>query len=432
MISFNSKDDILQFPNEIFEEILHYVPNFKEVSLTCKRFYEISCIVHKVTLKLQMNQFDKLQLDDDELYDSMLQSSRKFDKLKIENKAFRFNKKLSQLQVNRLAKVIDRFNSNIKTFEIIWIQAESNFVQLLNTMPHLTKITLNHVMTRDITHEQINLPKLREIESIGSSVATLDMFKSLTPNVLKKLKASFPMFQLLHSEETKLFENQQNIEELEVHSIFLRILNTRTYRLLDLNTLKLSLLEIQRGGGMMTTFFKAPLDGVIEGQDHLKTFKCFTKLEENKLKLICNYLKSLEILAIECDGIQSEEFADIVKLKNLKQLHLCWCFDGFPDKVNKSLLTIKSESLTELSLSCNMVNEYFEKSLIASTLISIATNCPQLKCIRFSPYFKVFGIGAMLQKFPKIEFVDHDNKRITWNKEESKLYARNLRRVKSD
>jgi hypothetical protein len=360
-------------------EILSYVPNHKPVTLTCKTFNEIICEYKVFVLKFIAKRKDTKHfaelLDNDEIFHSMMQSSRRFNSLSIINKKFDQFCEFHGVRLERLAQIIERFGKNIKELSLHYIKLPLNFIELLNNMPLLQKIKLVYIKVNDATsmvEGKLKLFKLKKFEGRFCSIEAFNIFNNLPNGVLQEL--TLTCGKDTTNSTTQLFSNQPNITKIIAHPEYTKLFNW--------SQTKLKWLEVCNGENLAT---------ILEGQNEIEYLAC-SKVNQSMLNLICNSLKSLTELRLQI--IDKEALPNFLKLRKLKKLSINFFFKT---NNNSFLSFIRSNSVEKLRVSNGGIG------LKELTIVQLSLNFPKLKELNFHEKVSIKNSFKILQNFPNLE-----------------------------
>lgn len=385
--------------------ILLNVPNHHQLSFVCKTFHEISCDFKYFDLTIRANRVIDPRtdpevpvpwklLDIDDIFHSMLKSTRRIKTLKISGNYSQRSGVINEHRSQRITEIIRHFGKYIKKFEVKKFTVPYNIIKLLNCMPNLEDISLQDCFypERGIDDENVRLElkKLRELGSIYCCRNVLNIFKTLPPGVLRKvwIYQDDPTYDNV---SFKLFKSQKNIEDLEISCDYAD--------LIDFEKLKLVSLEMIDEKPEVDNFRK-----ILKSQHALKVFKtCCWPFDDIDMKNICNELRSLEALELKIDesdsDVSSNMFATIFKLGKLKTLMLN--FGGSDsEKRNEIISFISHESLSKLHLEC----DEFE-SLSSAAAAQLGTNLPKLNQLKAQDA-SINVLSLIVQHFQNLEYLE--------------------------
>lgn len=324
----------------------------------------------------------------------MMASSRHIKRLYIDRGIDICWWKLNDPEDKRLRQLVKRIGFDVKELTMTGVQISTKFIHVFELMPNLEKITFSKVHDHyENNGVVLNLPKLKEIICTTSSryeVLFLEMFNNLPPGILRKLRFMMTQMTQIYSPTFGpikiLFENQHNIEDIEIHGLMTDFLNFKKFKL---NTLKL-----QHSCGI-------ELAKIIKGQQEMKKFDSDYGIQSGDLKMICNELKSLEYLKISAFEVEDNEFTYLWRLKKLKKLNFNLnYFTGNDDHLNECLSLAESESIQELDLDCD------NKTLTGFTLTHLGINMPSLKHFRLRSKSGISELNSIVQHFQNLESLE--------------------------
>lgn len=395
-------------------EVFSYIPDHLAISAVCKKFYEISCVIKAFRLRLISmvdNEVDNLsenislsiynravygvinQLNNVEVFDSMMNSNRKIKCLEI-SANFNYNNsnmKFSNLQNKHLVQVLQKFGDGIVELQMAGVEVSQNLFKFLDLMPNLEKIVFFMVTARpNVKISELQLIKLSDITCVSCCQHVFRIFDQLPPSVLHKIKIG--QREHINHETTKLFKNQISIKEVEV--------SENLVNLVDWKQLKLTSLHLHP--------LKFSMARIIENQNELTSLTA--TINQNELKYLCNSFMLLEKLEISVSETYAVEFSEISNLKNLKKFHVTFSI-GNNRTVNDSLKLLQTETLTSFDLKCNRVK------VLPTTISQLGINCPNIRNFKvnsnsspnltiniFESFQKLEGLNFSTQSFQPMVF----------------------------
>jgi hypothetical protein len=400
---FTFQENILQLPVEMIAEILSYVLHHCSVSMTCKKFHEISCGSKFLQLKFCTEGYSYSAksytrfLEDDRTFRSIMKSSRRFNRLKMSDDSDDRPDAVKVLRLKRLAKVLQRFGNDIKEVDFGSIEFPPNIVDLLNFMPNLKKIRLEGIYYYEdtiINKGELKLHKLKQFESHYCGHKVLQIFNQLPSGVLQEILLG--EIRDLNTNSTKqetdvipkLFINQHNIKKVNT--------SLQYTGFLDWSGTKIKLLCTSPDHDEQHT--KELLVRLLTGQDEMEQFYCHY-VDLLLLKPIIGELKSLEELHIITRKPCVEGIPELSKLHKLKTLDI-QCHDHInppsPNIISFLNLT-RNSSVEELKVYCKLV------SLPDFTIIQLSVNFPSVKELTLHSKSTINVINTILQNFPNLE-----------------------------
>lgn len=318
-----------------------------------------------------------------------MNSRRRIFRLSVEGSFIRKYRKFNGFQTERLSSIVHNFGLCVKQLYLSSIELSNELVSTLNLMPNLEKICLLYIEDTGIADKDVklNVHKLAELESMGSSESVLRVFNLLPSGVLRKIKLH--QFESLSSSDgaTKLFENQSNIKEIHLDKRFHQLVD---FQLLKLTTLKLS--------------DKVKLETTVKGQNEIVELCLLGGVENGDLKLISIELKALQDLKAVVDGTLSAEFDYFSKMKNLKKLDIGWYSEYQNiENVSESLSFLHQNSLVELKLHCCL-------PLTEAILVALGTSAPMLMNLHLHTNSPLNILNTVIRYFINLEVLEFENR----------------------
>jgi hypothetical protein len=369
-------------PDEMMAHILKFVPDHNAVREVCRRFNDISCRMKffKIQLKSQWNGSYAEILQDDQTFKSMLTSQRRMSAIEISSESYE-DTVITDEQKERLMQVVKYFSENVKHFELSGKVLTPLVLEILDLLPNVKKITLENVgeMIGEVSKgSEMNLQKLREIESSGCSANVLRYFSNLPSGVIRSLKLLTKDSSPEPDPTIELFKNQHSIKEV--------VTSTKLVKLINFRHMKLRMLTLKGP--------KLQLSGVINGQSEM-TKLVLDGIVENDLILICNELKSLKELEISAVESQSFEFVRLSKLSKLELFKLSFTKIENP-ALNERLSFLQSRSLLSLDIYS------YHNELLLPSIESLGLNCPKLQKLKITSRSLLDIINPIVDFFPSL------------------------------
>jgi hypothetical protein len=374
---FTFQEHILDFPTEILELILKQTSNFFTISQTCTTFYDVSCNVKFLKLNLVI-----WWLNNDAIFHSIMSSNRRLKHFKI--KAGRDNTDLlTELRVERLKQIIEKFGKNITEFEMIDIkfnpeEEESQktvIIQMLKLMPNLETVDLPFIPGfASIGFIKCKL-KLHKFKSLKSD----ESFDQLPPGVLEEVEL-FGDYK--NHKGGLLFPNQHNIKKITTEMMFINRFEWKNLKLKSLDF-----------GAIVSR------EHILNGQDQMETFKTSSLVtNQTSFETICKELKSLVELNIIRLQVDPRIFFELWKLQNIKVLKIDKIV-GSVVGVNSFLSHLESTSLEKLQLCSDFLTE--------QTINQLAVNMPNLKELNLLELnTSINAVNSIIQNFPNLEILE--------------------------
>lgn len=286
------------------------------------------------------------QLDNDEIFRSMINSERQFDTLLIDTC------RVTELdQFWKLKTICYKYGPMIENFT--WESCKmtkTEIVSLLNFMPGIKALSVIAWSLQNELYEEpvpdLNLPALETLKITRSDKSTIDFFTTFVPtNTIKDLN--------LQSDPEDFLLQQQSLQKLELH---VDALKPQHLSNMQLQQLKLKLRRYRDEEG------ESNIREVIDGQPsltHLDLISCEGCFDGDNeaFEAVCS-LEKLVSLKLNIDDLSSETFVEhFGKLKNLKVLDLESVEHNFTPVVAviDELSRIKMTKLEELKLYLNDV-----------------------------------------------------------------------------
>lgn len=328
----------------------------------------------------------EVNLADEDIYDSILQSARKIEVLSIEG-----DRGENMIQP-RLLNVIGHIGEHVKELHLSETSVtKQEIVDIFNLMPNLEKLEIFKVDCKELKASpgiEIRLHKLKELAVEFSTGKILKVFDRLLDNVLEKLT----LVDLSQLETTgNHFQNQLNIRHFDSslysHSNSIHL----DWEQIKLKTLKLNSSDVIN------------YQPILNRQDEMTHLSISVyQLDHSMINLICVALKSLEELKIKSRF--EERFVDISQLQtleNLKELSLT-------KHSEETLKTLKSNSLQ--GLRCFYFSE--------ESFQILSANCPNLRSLQLYRRNALFNVGKFLSHLPELEKISCDITMLTYKKDE--------------
>jgi hypothetical protein len=399
-VSFHFQINILDFPDQILTEILTFIPDQFTISQVCRRFYKISCEIKSFKVKFLSVVCDRdenltesispsiynrvvkgniKELDDDEIFNSIVNSGRKLDSLElcVKSNYHNSNIKLSLVQNRRLILILQRFGYEIKELKVSSVDFHQNVFKILNLMPNLVKIEFFMVTVQaNLKEVDLNLQSVGELICMSCGHYVFKVFDCLPGNVLKTIRIS-QQEDVVH-EASKILRNQASIEGIEVDG--------NLVNLLDWKHLKLNSLRINS--------YDCPVVKILELQDELKHLSA--SINHSDFKFLCLNLQVLENLEISVSEALIYEFSDLSKMKNLKSLFVSWK-RGNNRTINESLKLFTSGTLLNLEIECLKVK------ILPTTVSLLGKNCPNVKSIKVKSNSSLSLKKNIMESFQNLE-----------------------------
>ena len=319
----------------------------------------------------------------------LINSKRRFKALTIDG-FYQESTAMNDCEISeRFMKVVEHFGCHIKQLTVKYVHV-SNVMKILNLLPNLEKIFLNRISDFKFVNNRTcdnnkNLYKLKEIKSSFCNASVMNIFKILPAGVLRKIDMTLHDFINTSTDdhEVKLFENQQNVIEVETTE---RIAKTMNFENMKLKELKL--------------WGENDLSRILNNQNKIKKLE-LGSIKTGDFKIIYRNLTSLQDLKVgHAENISSHEFTELFKLKKLRKLSLE--FDEIvQDELNFSLSVANCENLIEMSL------EFLSPgvSITESTFAQLGKNLPQLKTLNVNSESPLNSLNVIFQHMQSLKFL---------------------------
>jgi hypothetical protein len=396
-------------------EILSFVPEHHSVSMTCKKFHEISCDTKFFKLQLFTN---SLELHTNygftrfiDTFQFLMRSNRRFNRLFIRDS----RNKSSALHYERLGQVLQQFGKDIKQADIGAIEFPPNIVDLLNLMPNLEKIDLVEIGIHEntiIKEGELKLHKLKQFSSSDCGLKVLQIFNQLPPGVLQEITLNRFWHEKSTSAEVsidvpKLFNNQHSIKRVGIPS--------ECIEFLDWSQMKLKSLKIYSNTKKDN---KKLVEKVLEGQDEMK--ELHFNGDPSILNPIIKELKSLVKLEIETRNLSTIGLPELSKLSKLKSLEFECYNNNNPADIISFLNFTRNSGVEKLEVYCRLGFPEF-------TISQINVNFPSVKELTLQSKSSINVVNTILQSFPNLEILHFDPDRVA---NEAYIYQEDLKHQK--
>ncbi|CRK96467.1 CLUMA_CG009966, isoform A [Clunio marinus] len=292
-------------PNEVLLHVLKFVDNRKNVALTCKKLYSVTCTIDRNTFPLRITT-EKLS---GENFNSILNSERQFDEFTIDT-----CKVLTLEQYWNLKAISFKYGENIKRF--IWESCKLSKVEILSLLqflPNLESFSAIHWNLKLEVYEEsfskLELRNLTELKIEKCDQATIDFFTEfLDKNTLKILD--------IQGDPTSILNAQQSIKNLTLN---VDSLNSQCLRNIKLSNLTIKMRRYK------DDLERSTIQSIIENQPDLITLDlincgCFDE-DSAAFEAVCK-LKHLKAFSMNIDGLSAmtfnEHFPNLNQLKSVE------------------------------------------------------------------------------------------------------------------
>lgn len=304
------------------------------------------------------------QLDNDEIFHSIINSERQFDTLLVDT--CRLNK-LDQFW--KLKTICYKYGPTIEKFS--WESCKmtkTDIVSLLNFMPGITTLSIGAWSLQCELYEEpvpdLNLPVLDTLKIIRSDKATIEFFTTFLPkNTIKDLD--------LQCDPEDFLINQQSVRKLQ---LTVDIFNPQHLSSMELVQLKLKLRRYKVNDGRSLIHEVICRQPNLTNVDLMSCEGCFDG-DNEAFSAVCD-LDKLICLKLNIDDLSSDAFVEhFGKLKNLTSLELESVEHNYAPVVAviDELSHIKMTNLEELKLYLNDVG------VVLDRVERIGRNFPKLR-----------------------------------------------------
>lgn len=357
--------------------------------MVCKKFNEIATPTRFYGLELCS--------DDEDFFESIMKSKRRVKRLSISSNKFQPS------GLDRLTQVIKNVGKDVKILKVYHIVLPRNFVELLNLMPNLEKITFFEVRESEkfFVMGNLELRELKKVRILSCQPKIFVFFNYLPPGVLKKL--CFTRSDDDFDSSDKFFMNQNNIREIKADEVLAKCFEWS----------KVKLKEIVLTG---KEFPNHVMEKVLMGQDELETATIFNKISEFSFNLICNELKSLVALTIFDIPKAIDRRPNFSNLHNLKFLELTLSSTSeISDKYfNSFLSSLRNKSLENLRLKFEAYSMGIHLTVL--TMTQVGLNLPLIKNLFIDSQSPIDSINAIIKNCENLEDLE-------WRSHNSEIYT---------
>ncbi|CRK91670.1 CLUMA_CG005319, isoform A, partial [Clunio marinus] len=370
-------------PDEIFFHIFQYVniSSRKTVSLVCRKFYELICIVERDCHPLDLSY---QQICDGDIHDSIVNSFREFEDLTINLKHCRV-----VINIENILDVMVKFGGRIKRFKL-WcsIQSESSellewqLIKILNCLPNVEDLTLRNICVGGRSSDddsELNMHKLRNL------MIDYCMFDS--PNILNKIPKDTVR---------DLIFTFEPVDETSYQQFFNKQTKIRKLEIFENDQINFSHLELEH----LKISSNINLPVVLRQQPKLRYLDFAITWIDNEIFTAMCELKDLEVAKMLIDQVSCHVFKSLKGMFKLKELRL------------DSHCSYDGGYLLELSMMQFLQIEKFtllfsERKISQEILIQLSQNFRKLKHIEFLNR-SISIINTLLEYFPNLESILFD------------------------
>lgn len=301
----DENSDILDLPDHILLKVISFLDVTVDLSLTCKKFYQLVCFSSRNNIPLNLCYKD---LCDPLTFMSVINSERQFNELIINLCNCQL---LTDIFFNRIVNLLKKYGSKIKQLTI-WNSIQSKptemspsmLYEILSLTSNVEKFTFRNIYvsdTEDVYGDELDLHKLRILVLDYVLINSAKVLLKIPENILTELTFTFEPYNEVEFQE--FFNRQANIKKLEIFE------NDK----IDFSHLRLEHLKISSN-------INFPL--MIQQQPNLKYLDfAITWVNDETIEEVYK-LKHLEVLKTLIDLISTRVFKGISDLSNLKELRL--------------------------------------------------------------------------------------------------------------
>lgn len=328
-----------------------------------------SCLISQFSLKIE---------DDDEKFDSIINTGRYFDEINL------LNLTTTESHVTKkMNEILDKFGSDIKVMSIHnSTLPESHLIEMLNHLENLEKldfydVTYNSTEKDDI---KLNLPQIKSFEmQLCNLIIPRTLFR-IPPNTLECL--SIHNCVLDKRSISQILDSQKNLKVIEFDPYCV-----------DANLM--APLQLKK----LTLLSKRNAISIIKTQPHLKYLNLTRALiGDDEFLDICK-MRHLESLELWVDIISYEILDNLMNLRNLKELSVS--YDRLVVEYMTKLSTIFLPNITKLKI------EFPKLKIHPEHFIAISVNCPNIQHLVIKCQ-SIGVIGTILQYFRNIKTLSFD------------------------
>ncbi|KAG5669384.1 hypothetical protein PVAND_017271 [Polypedilum vanderplanki] len=375
MNSSESSINILHLPNEILIKILKLSENNKNISMTCKRFYDLVLQIEEknstvfIDYRFSLNPFYDL--------DNSLQNSSSINFYYHINSEIEYMKNFEE----KLEYFLQNFGHKIKIFTVN--REIENFVtKFLPLMPNLEEL---------LFFVSIKLEKPK-IEKFHLKLKKLIIWNYIELEKLEifsfdELEIKISSFGIKNKEIVKFLKRNKNLKHLKLYENRFNMNIAEALKFLKLETLEL--------------FFdydpRQKLQNCLKNQKNLKELS-IKEISKEILTAICDNMKFLEKLNFEiCENFPAKNLRKISKLENLKFLKINSELD---DDQLLELSDLKMENLTSLDIKISR-----KVQLTTQKIEKLSENFKLLSffAIFYNSTIKLETVGKIFENFNNLE-----------------------------
>lgn len=297
--------EIFELPEEILIKIIKYVNSPAELSLTCKKFYQLVCYSFRNEIPLRLCY---KELCDTAIFNSVIWSARHFDELTLN---FCNCQVITDIFFQRIVMLLKKYGSTIKKLTV-WNSLQSKptempqhmLYELLRHTPHIEEFIFRNIYISEnieVIGDELDLHKLRKLVLDYLLLNSARVLLKIPENVLNELTFTFEPYN--ENEFQEFFDRQRNIRKLEIFEN-----DAISFDHLELDHLKIS------------SNINFPL--MIQHQPKLKYLDfAITWINDDTIEEVFK-LQHLEVLKTLIDLISLRVFRGLSDLCTLKELRL--------------------------------------------------------------------------------------------------------------
>ncbi|KAG5672480.1 hypothetical protein PVAND_002607 [Polypedilum vanderplanki] len=373
--------EIFCLPDEILMNIIGFIVNSNNLALSCKRFYQLVCYSTRNSIPLELTCAD---IDDEDIFKSVMNSSRQFIDLTINLK---YSAVLENSTYEKIISILKKYGDSLEIFKI-WSSIQSkpvemNESQLYNIFSHIPNTydcTLrNIVITQNdeiYKEKELNLYKMKKLVLDYCMINSASIFNKIPSNVIHDLVFTFEPYDERNFQE--FFYRQSKIVKLELYE------NDKiNFAHLQLEHIKIS----------SNIDYKV----MIEQQPNLQYIDfAIAWVNEVTFVEVCK-LKNLQVLKTLIDLISCKTFKHLQNLISLKELRLD-SHSSHDMGYLQELSMMRGMQLEKLTLLLN------ERKISPEVILQFANNFHYLKQIELINR-SINIIVTIIQNLPNLETI---------------------------
>lgn len=283
---------------------------------------------------------------------------------------------------HRLEEIFRGISFNVKRLEIASsVFRNAEVIKLLNILSNIEEILFHDIEFSDQdepidSDEELNLLKVKKFRFLLCNVKIPRILLQLPPHVLQSLSIENC---ILGKETLRLiFESQSNIQKLEFDPYYI---DPKSMEHLRLNIMKLM---CNRHVGSLIRSQRITLHSLDLSRAHIG---------DNEFLKVCK-LHHLKSCKLWIDRVSSENLENLVKIRNLNELHLH--YDRLEVEYVRNISRIKLANVQTLKI------KFSRLKISADNFIEISLNMPNIKHLNISNQ-SVGVIGTLIGCFKNLE-----------------------------